>query len=164
MQINSLKEPGKEWKDMVFIKLLKYKIKRLCMTNTVQFDCGRIQISDSSEFRLNVSNGSCIAKGTLTVSIGSKECFSGMGIQLEMEGYFGLEGIEDLESKKETHMRCYDAIFPYADQIVKILAMNSEMKMIALRKSRMDGEKIHIKAVEEGSEVIEFAEKGEYGI
>lgn len=147
---------------MVYIKLLKYKIKRLCMTNTVQFDCGRIQISDSSEFRLNVSNGSCIAKGTLTVSIGSKECFSGMGIQLEMEGYFGLEGIEDLESKKEAHMRCYDAIFPYADQIVKFLAMNSEMKMIALRKSRMDGEKIHIKS-EEGNEVIEFTEKGEYG-
>lgn len=148
---------------MVYIKLLKYKIKRLCMTNTVQSEGGRILLSDSSEFRLNVSDGCCIAVGTLTVGIGSKEFFDGMGIQLEMEGYFGLEGIEDLESKKEAHMRCYDAIFPYADQIVKFLAMNSEMKRIVLRKSRMDGEKIHIKAVEEGSEVIEFTEKGEYG-
>lgn len=60
-------------------------------------------------------------------------------------------------------MRCYDAIFPYADQIVKFLAMNSEMKRIALRKSRMDEEKIHIEAVEQGNEVIEFTEKGEYG-
>lgn len=147
---------------MVYVKLLKYKIKRLSMSNTVQSEGGRILLSDSSEFRLNVSNGSCIAKGTLTVSIGSKEFFDGMGIQLEMEGYFGLEGIEDLESKKEAHMRCYDAIFPYADQIVKFLALNSEMKRIVLRKSRMDGEKIHIES-EEGNEVIEFLEKGEYG-
>lgn len=100
MQINLLKELGKEWKDMVYVKLLKYKIKRFCMTNTVQSEGGRIQISDSSEFRLKISDSSCIAKGTLIVGIGSKEFFDGMGIQLEMEGYFGLEGIEDLESKK----------------------------------------------------------------
>lgn len=119
---------------MVTVRLEKWKIKRLELFNTLRSQ-GRIRLSESSGFEIKVSDDHSMAVASLKASIGEKEHFNALGIQIELEGFFSLEGVEKSpKSKKEADMRCYDAMFPYADQIVKFLAMNSAMNGITLRK------------------------------
>lgn len=146
---------------MVNARLLKWKIKRLNMSNTISNHDGRILLADNGTFRIQVSDDHRMAIASLTASIGEKEHFNALGIQIELEGFLGLEGVEESpESKKEAHMRCYDVMFPYADQIVRFLAMNSAMVGIGLRKSKMDQSSIQFEPKEGTDEVIEFPEDG----
>lgn len=45
-----------------------------------------------------------------------------------------MEDIENTESWKEMHVKCYDKLFPYAKQIMEILAANSGLSGFVLRK------------------------------
>ena len=43
-------------------------------------------------------------------------------------------GIDDIAAQREAHLKCYDALFPYASQIMSYLAMNSGFQGFALGK------------------------------
>ena len=80
-------------------------------------------------------------------------------LEFAIEGIFHLDDIENTESWKEMHIRCYDKLFSYAKQIMEILAANSGLSGFVLRKKHIKEGDVHVRLEKEGkysSTIIEL--------
>ena len=116
---------------MVSVEMDSYKISQLKMNNKIP-ENGTVELENIVGFDVIHEQDSCIA--ILTVQIRHRQHPNVFGIKLELQGLFKTNGICDADTEKEAHIRCYDEIFPYANQIMTYLAVSSGMQGFVLKK------------------------------
>lgn len=119
---------------MVNIELQSYKIKELKMANNLKTNRD-IHLINRNEFGMEFEDNSR-ATAVLTEYVRTQEG-NGFYMELAIEGMFCLEGIEDPESWKEAHVKCYDKLFPYAKPIMESLAANSGLTGFVFEKKQI---------------------------
>ena len=78
-------------------------------------------------------------------------------IDLSVQGIFDLTGIVDTETKKDAHLMCYDLLFPLVSQHMEMLASNSGMAGLKIKKIPIKRESIHFgERTEDSSKIIDF--------
>lgn len=119
---------------MINIELQSYKIKELKMANNLKIN-RNIHLINRNNFGMEfVDNRKVTA--VLTEYVRTQED-NEFYMELAIEGMFCLEGIEDTESWKEAHIRCYDKLFPYVKPIMELLAANSGLTGFVLEKKKI---------------------------
>lgn len=126
---------------MVNIEQLSYKINELKMRNDLKNSRG-VHLINRNDFHMEFI-GNNRATAVLTEYVKTQED-DGFYMELAIEGMFCLEGTEDTESWKEAHVRCYDKLFPYAKQVMEMLAANSGMTGFMLRKKQIKAGDVHV--------------------
>ena len=145
---------------MLKIELLDYRIRRLDMLNKLNGseEGGEVEISDGMDFSVDFKFKDNLAVAVLTECL-EMEGSNKFHIELTLEGFFHVEGIKSDKLQKEAHVRCYDGLHPYADQLIRILSLSSGILGLALKKRFMDPKSVNIgkkpKPVKDGK-VIDF--------
>lgn len=116
---------------MVDVELDSYKISKLKMNNDIP-ENGTVELENIVGFHMIHEQNSCIA--VLTVQIRHRQYPNMFAMELELQGLFRSNGIYDEDTEREAHIKCYDEMFPYANQIMTYLAVNSGMQGFALKK------------------------------
>lgn len=126
---------------MADVTLAGYKIKKLDVVNNIQ-KRKRIQIKNTFGFSCRYSMDGRTAVAVLTESVESDGGQDEFHINLELEGVFSVDGTEDVEERKETHIKCYDSLFPFASQIVSQVGSNTGIGNLLLKKIPMDKDSV----------------------
>lgn len=141
---------------MANIELLSYKINELKMRNDLKINRG-VHLINRNDFQMEfIDNSRAAAVLTELVRMQEGDEFY---LELAVEGIFLLDDIENTESWKEMHIRCYDKLFPYAKQIMEMLADNSGLLGFVLRKKQIKEGDVHVRLEKEGkcnSKIIEL--------
>lgn len=116
---------------MVDVELVSYKISKLKMNNDIP-ENGTVELENIVGFDMIYEQDGCIA--VLNVQIRHRQHPGIFAIELELQGLFNTNGICDADTEREAHIRCYDEMFPYANQIMTYLAINSGMQGFVLKK------------------------------
>ena len=124
----------------VIAELLTYKINRLTMMNDIT-DSGMVQLENVIDFDVKYRQDS-LAVAVLTEYVRHRLAPDLFWFELELQGLFRLDGIDNADDKREVHMKCYDDLFPYANQIMSYLAKNSGMINFNLKKSPINQESV----------------------
>lgn len=103
-----------------------YKIESLNMINNIN-DIEMLEGINSSYFSVDFKKDNTIAIATLRERIETEGKPSKFCIDLILEGVFSIDGVRTKAQKEEADRRCYDDLFPVAEQIIKYLTMNSGM-------------------------------------
>lgn len=103
-----------------------YKIESLKMINNIN-DIEMLEGINSSYFSVDFKKNNTIAIATLRERIETEGKPSKFCIDLILEGVFSIDGVRTKAQKEEADRRCYDDLFPVAEQIIKYLTMNSGM-------------------------------------
>lgn len=141
---------------MVNIELLSYKIIELKMRNDLKINRG-VHLINRNEFHMEIIDNSRAA-AVLTELVRMQEGDE-FYLELAVEGIFHLDDIENTESWKEMHIRCYDKLFPHAKQIMEMLAANSGLSGFVLRKKQIKEGDVHVELEKTGkysSKIIEL--------
>lgn len=130
---------------MLKMELLDYRISRLDMLNKLNKseEDGEVEISDKMDFSVDFKFKNNLAVAVLTECL-EMEASNKFYIELTLEGFFHVEGITSDKLKKEAHVRCYDGLFPYADQLIRMLSLSSGILGLALKKRALDLKNVHI--------------------
>lgn len=115
------------------VGLVSYKIVKLRMNNNILGN-GTVELENLVGFDVKYEPDNGAAVAILTVSVNHRYNPDFFCIELELQGKFELRGIESIELKKMAHIKCYDELFPYANQIMTYLAINSGMQGFMLKK------------------------------
>ena len=59
-------------------------------------------------------------------------------LKLVLEGIFHVDGIRNGKFPKEEQLKCYDSLFPYADQIIRMLSIESGLMEVAVEKKDLE--------------------------
>lgn len=141
---------------MANIELLSYKINELKMRNDLK-NSGGVHLISRNDFHMEfIDNSRAVAVLTEYVRMQEGDEFY---LELAIEGMFHLEDIEKAESWKKVYVRCYDKLFPYAKQIMEMLAANSGLSGFVLRKKHIKEDDVHVRLEKEGkysSKIIEL--------
>lgn len=111
---------------MVNVEMACYKIESLNMINNIN-DIEMLEGINSSYFSVDFKKDNTIAIATLRERIETEGKPSRFRIELILEGVFSIDGVRTKAQKEEAQRRCYDDLFPIAEQIIKYLTMNSGM-------------------------------------
>lgn len=148
---------------MVRVELVNYKLSRLDLLNRVEMN-GPIRLTDEMDFAVKFEDDdNCLTEVVLTECMELESCPGQLRIELEVEGVFEIEGVINDATKKEAHVKCYEQLFPYANQMARHLAVELGIPGLALKKRDMDNRDIHIggKSGDGGSEkIIDFKPDG----
>lgn len=118
---------------MLSVELVFYKIYDIKMSNNLK-DNGLIQLENSMGFDLKFGQDDQSAVAVLTEYVRHREEPNLFCIELVVQGIFRLTGIKNVSAKREAHLKCYDELFPYANQIMTYLTGNSGMNGFMLKK------------------------------
>ena len=127
---------------MLKVEFLSYRISRLDMLNKPEV-AGEVELSDKMEFFVDFKSEDNLAVAELTEHLKMLESDK-FYIKLTLEGFFHVEGITSDKLKKEAYMRCYDCLFPYVDQLLRMLSVSSGMGGEAVEKRALDLKNVHI--------------------
>lgn len=116
---------------MADVELISYRIAKLQMNNNIP-KTGRVELENIVGF--DVIHGQDDSMAILNAQIKHRQNPNVFGIELELQGLFRTNGICDADTEREAHIRCYDEMFPYVNQIMTYLAINSGMQGFALKK------------------------------
>lgn len=116
---------------------------------------GVIQLDNTMELDVEYEPDGESVEAVLTVCVRHRKHPNQFYIELDLQGIFRLDGINGAASKKETHIRCYDTLFPFASQIMTYLATNSGMQGFMLQKMEMEPETVNFGA-KPNDKIIEF--------
>lgn len=148
------KKSGEE--KMVNIELLSYKINELKMRNDLKINRG-VHLINRNDFWMEfIDNSRAAAVLTELVRMQEGDEFY---LELAIEGLFHLEDVGNADSWKKVHVRCYDKLFPYAKQIMEMLAANSGLSGFVLRKKHIKEGDVHVRLEKErkySSKIIEL--------
>ena len=138
--------------------LLGFKITRISMVNSIK-EQGELRLANTSGFTVDYTpdNTQAIAELTTTLELANHP--GDFHIDLTIEGTFSLTGIVNIETKKDTHLMCYDLLFPVASQFVELLASNSGFADLKLKKNTIKRESIHFGEQPEDGKIIDFPEQ-----
>lgn len=127
---------------MADVGLVSYKIAELNMVNNISAS-ETLQLENAMGIDVKYERDNSVAVAVLTVKVRHRQNPGIFCIALELQGIFRLDGINNAVSKKEAHIECYDALFPYVDQIMTYLAVNSGMSCFRLQKISLNPETIN---------------------
>lgn len=127
--------------DAVTAELLTYKISKLTMINDIT-DNGMVQLENTTEFDIKYGQDS-LAVAVLTEYVRHRQSPNLFWIELELQGLFRLNGIDNEVDKRAVHIKCYDKMFAHADEIMTYLAKNSGMLNFKLEKIPINHESIN---------------------
>lgn len=127
---------------MVDVELVSFKIAKLKMNNDITED-GMLQVENSVESNVKYEDDNKMAVMVLNVKVEHRRHPDVFGIELKLQGTFRVDSVNDIVSKREAHVKCYDVLFPYVEQIMTYLAINSGLHGFALEKSSMSPEKVN---------------------
>lgn len=116
---------------MVSVELDLYKISQLKMNNNIP-ENGTVELENVVGFHMIHEQNSSVA--ILTVQIKHRQHPDMFAMELELQGLFRTNGIYDEDTERDAHIRCYDEMFPYANQIMEYLAANSGMQGFMMKK------------------------------
>lgn len=133
---------------MLQVELLEYKIVRLEMVNLID-EAKDISISNGTESEGQFEDEEDLAMVHLTEYVEMVDGYDMFHIELELEGFFHIEGMETREIRKEAHAMCYDKLRTYAVQIIKHLGVETGFAEFAMPQRFMD------------TDLIEFGEEPE---
>ncbi|HBI61378.1 MAG TPA: hypothetical protein DDY31_09230 [Lachnospiraceae bacterium] len=119
------------------VELVSYKIVKLRVNNNIP-ESAMLELESMVGFNVKYESNNGAAVAVLTVSVNHRNDPDLLCIELEIQGGFSMNGINDMDSKKEAHVKCYDELFPCANQIMTYLAINSGMQGFMLKKPPME--------------------------
>lgn len=141
---------------MVNVEMACYKIKSLNMLNNIN-DIEMLEGTNGSCFSVNYKKDNTIAVAALKENIETKGKPSRFRIELILEGVFSLEGVKTKAQKEEVNRRCYDDLFPVAEQIIKYLTMNSGMSEgVSIPKRSIEKVNLESDPEEKKEKIIRF--------
>lgn len=143
---------------MADVQMISYKISRLEMYNDLKNTQG-VDVRNWFELEVTFDMENELAVATLTEHLKMAKEPSDFGIDLTLIGIFRFTGVNSDESKREVHIKCYDELFPFAGQIISILAMNSGMSGFLLKKNPLTMENVNFGSKpekEKNEKIIEF--------
>lgn len=126
---------------IVTAELLTYKISKLTMMNDIT-DNGTVQLENIMEFDVKYGQES-LAVAVLTEYVRHKLNPNLFWIELELQGLFRVNGIDNAAAKRTMHIKCYDEMFTHADEIMTHLAKNSGMINFSLKKIPINQESVN---------------------
>lgn len=118
---------------MVDVKMVSYQIARLRLTNNIP-EKGAVGLEATVGFNMIYEQKNRVAMAVLTASINHRYNPDYFYIELEIQGKFELRGIESIETKKIAHIRGYEILLLYANDIVNFLGEYSGLKNFSLPK------------------------------
>ena len=120
------------------IELLGYKISRLELLNELE-ESGEVSLSDHMEFSVRFEPGEDMAVAVLEQYLWMEDS-SKFHLKLVLEGIFHVDGrlIRNGKFPKEEQLKCYDSLFPYADQIIRMLSIESGLMEVAVEKKDLE--------------------------
>lgn len=141
---------------MANIELLSYKINELKMRNDLKINRG-VHLINRNDFQMEfIDNSRAVAVLTEYVRMQEGDEFY---LELAIEGLFHLEDVENAESWKKVHVRCYGKLFPYAKQIMEMLVAKSGLSGFVMRKKQIKPGDVHVELEKTGkysSKIIEL--------
>lgn len=143
---------------MADVQMISYKISRLEMYNDLKNSQG-VDVRNWFEFEVTFDMETELAVASLTEHLKMAEEPSDFGIDLTLIGIFSFTGVKSDESKRELHIKCYDDLFPFAGQIISLLAINSGMSGFLLNKNPLKMENVNLGSKpkkEKNDKIIEF--------
>ena len=118
------------------VELLGYKISRLELLNELE-ESGEVRLSDHMEFSVRFEPGEDMAVAVLEQYLGMEDS-SKFHLKLVLEGIFHVDGIKNGKFPKEEELKCYDSLFPYADQIIRMPSIESGLMEAAVEKKDLE--------------------------
>lgn len=118
------------------VELLGYKISRLELLNELD-ESGEVSLSDHMEFSVRFEPGEDMAVAVLAQYLGMEDS-SKFYLKLVLEGIFHVDGIRNGKFPKKEQLKCYDSLFPYADQIIRMLSIESGLMEVAVEKKDLE--------------------------
>lgn len=125
----------------VTAELLTYKINKLTMINDIT-DNGTVQLENMMEFDIKYGQDG-LAVAVLTEYVRHRLNPNLFWLELELQGLFRVNGIDNAVDKRAMHIKCYDEMFTHADEIVTYLAKNSGMINFSLKKIPINQEAVN---------------------
>lgn len=122
---------------MLQVELLQYKIARIDMLDLLEDD-GEVRLINRTECGVGFEEEENLATVNLTEYVELDGGYDTFHIELELEGLFRIEGMEDREIRKEAHVRCYEKLRAYAEQIMKHLAAETGLTGFAIPQRAME--------------------------
>lgn len=138
---------GEEEK-MLQVELLEYKIVRLEMVNMIE-EAKNVRLLNSTESEGQFEDEEDLAMVHLTEYVEMDGGYDLFHIELEMEGFFHIEGMKTREIRKEAHAMCFDKLRTYAVQIIKHLGVETGFAEFTMPQRFME------------TDLIEFGEEPE---
>ena len=126
---------------MLQVELLQYKIVRLDMVDMIK-EGGEVRLKNSTECEGQFEYEEDLAMVNLTEYVEMDGGHDKFHIELELEGFFHIEGMKTREIRKEAHAMCYDKLRTYAVQIIKHLAAETGMMGVVPPQRHMEPELI----------------------
>ena len=127
---------------MVKIEMAGFRIKNLSILNDIE-ENGEVRLRSSFDFTVDYDKDSEAAVAVLTERIELDGYPEQYHIELALEGAFQVSGVKNNSDRKAAHLKFYDSLFPYADQILACLVLNCGFAGLRLQKHEMDLENIH---------------------
>ncbi len=134
---------------MLQAELLQYKIVRVDMVDLLE-DEGEVRLLNRTECDGEFREKENLAVVSLTEYVEMDGEYDNFHIELELEGIFHIEGMENREIRQEAHVRCYEKLRTYAEQIIKHLAAETGLEGFALPQKAMEPDLIEFGRNQEG--------------
>lgn len=135
---------------MLQAELLEYKIVRVDMVDLLD-DEGEVRLLNRTECDGEFWEKENLAVVSLKEYVEMDGGYDKFHMELELEGTFHIVGMENREIRQEAHVRCYEKLRTYAEQIIKHLAAETGLEGFALPQKAME------------PDLIEFGRKREEG-
>lgn len=133
-----------------------YKIESLKMINNIN-DIEMLEGINSSYFSVDFKKNNTIAIATLKERVETEGKPSRFCIELILEGVFSIDRVRTKAQKDEVHKKCYDDLFPIAEQIIKYLTMNSGMSEgVSIPKRSIEKVNLESDPEEKKEKIIRF--------
>lgn len=145
---------------MLQIDLLQYKIVRLDMVDLIEEE-GDVRLKNSTECEGQFEYEEDLAMVNLTEYVEMDGGYEKFHIELELEGFFHIEGMKTREIRKEAHAMCFDRLRAYAVQIIKHLAAETGMIGLMFPERHMETDFIEfdVRPEERKEKAMEFKMK-----
>lgn len=141
---------------MSYVELACFKIKELNMQNKI-INTQEIAGYNTGGISVEFNDDHTMAIATLVEEIGLEDEPSKFYIKLILEGVFSLEGVRTKAQKEKVHRRCYDDLFPLAEQIIRFLTIHSGMSEgISIQKRTLKQVNASSKPEKRSEKLIDF--------
>lgn len=140
---------------MAEVTFVGFKIKRIDLNNSSK-KLGPLKIIHNREFDVDYTPDNTHATAELNESIYNKNNPDAVHLYFTIEGMFDLTGVEDIETKKDAHIACYEFLSSTTKEILESLLSYSGMGNVSFDKFPLDREDIDFGEESEDGKIIDF--------
>lgn len=131
---------------MADLQMVSYKLEDLQFFNKLE-KAGQVQLENNSNFTVKYTADStkCMAKLYQCVKDKSDSPDHRFFVSVELVGLFQINGEVTEEDKKEFHIRCYEQLFCYAENLVGQVCGAGGMPNFRLLRRAMSKDAVQVK-------------------